>query len=737
MTWANQVRILAENFKALGSIVGNVLINAFKPVIQFLNKVVVAVTSAVETIANALGAIFGWTVEVSPGGQTLDDVSSGIGDVGTSADNAGNSMGGAAQKAKELKKALMGFDEIEKLPDPTSGSSGSGGSGGSGGGSGGAGGSSAGKAQIVKTDSIFEKYKSDIKDLEGLGEYIGNALKTAMDNIPWDPIYKKAEGFGKGLADFLNGLFEGKAGETLLGKVGKTIAGSLNTVISASLGFTNEFDFYQFGVNLADAVNQFFRTFDFKKLAKAINGWAKGIKDTIAGFLNTITWKDILNAASDFLGTLNLDTVEVLIGALVLLNTKKWIAAQIAGGLTRSLTGGITLSSLKLGIKGFVLSNPLELAKLLNSSLNSPVFMETGTKIMEWISDGLQGALPDKTYNMLSNIGAGMALGAAGGTALAPGLGTVAGAIIGGISSFILAGDKSVDEIWDAITDKFRKIKNKALEIVVKVKDDSKTWWANIKKWWGKKVGDVKEFTTKVKDDSKTWWANTKSWWANKVGAVQEFTTSVKNQASTWWNNTKSWWAGKVGSVKDFTTNVTNQASTWWNNVKSWWNQKTGNAGSFTVSVLNTAKTWWDNVQTWWNSKRRTFTFNVKPSGNGSYGKFADGGVYKNGKWSPVQAFASGGLPNQGQLFVAREAGPELVGAMPGGGTRVMNNDQIVSSVSDGVYRAVRAANAGNNNSQPIQVTVVLEGDAKGIFRIVQQENNRIVTSTGQPALLT
>ena len=118
--------------------------------------------------------------------------------------------------------------------------------------------------------------------------------------------------------------------------------------------------------------------------------------------------------------------------------------------------------------------------------------------------------------------------------------------------------------------------------------------------------------------------------------------------------------------------------------------------------------------------------------------KKADGGVYKNGKWSPIQAYANGGLPNQGQLFVAREAGPELVGRMPGGGTAVMNNSQIVSSVSDGVYRAVRAANASNNsNSQPIQVTVVLEGDAKGIFRIVQQENNRIVTSTGQPALLT
>lgn len=50
-----------------------------------------------------------------------------------------------------------------------------------------------------------------------------------------------------------------------------------------------------------------------------------------------------------------------------------------------------------------------------------------------------------------------------------------------------------------------------------------------------------------------------------------------------------------------------------------------------------------------------------------------------------------GGLVTPGQLFVAREAGPELVGSF-GGYTAVMNNNQIVESVSDGVFRAVRAA---------------------------------------------
>jgi hypothetical protein len=55
--------------------------------------------------------------------------------------------------------------------------------------------------------------------------------------------------------------------------------------------------------------------------------------------------------------------------------------------------------------------------------------------------------------------------------------------------------------------------------------------------------------------------------------------------------------------------------------------------------------------------------------------------------------FASGGLVNEGQMFIAREAGPELVGTI-GNRTAVMNNDQIVDSVAQGVADANSAQNA-------------------------------------------
>lgn len=87
--------------------------------------------------------------------------------------------------------------------------------------------------------------------------------------------------------------------------------------------------------------------------------------------------------------------------------------------------------------------------------------------------------------------------------------------------------------------------------------------------------------------------------------------------------------------------------------------------------------------------------------------------------------FASGGFPGAGQLFIAREAGPELVGSI-GGRTAVANNDQIVQAVSDGVYNAVTAAMGNSNNTdRPINVRVFLDS------REIKTGQQRLARVTG------
>lgn len=314
-TWANSVRVLKQEFQAWGSIIGSVIINALKPFVQALSKVMLKVISFTRTVADALGAIFGWTIEISGRGATADgmeDIADGVGDIGDNADSSN-------KKAQKLKKTLLSIDEIHALDDNSdSGSGGGSGSGGSGGGGAGGGVDSS----LKKTDGLLEKYKSSIKDLYSLGKYIGDALASAMESIDWKKIYQKADNFGKGLADFLNGLISPR----LFYDLGATIAGSLNTALHFLNSFGTTFDWTNFGLSIANGINGFFENFDFALLAKTINAWVQGIYTMLTTAIKNVSWKDILKGITDFLSNLDIKTVEIIVGTLLI---KKIISLKL------------------------------------------------------------------------------------------------------------------------------------------------------------------------------------------------------------------------------------------------------------------------------------------------------------------------------------------------------------------------------------------------------------------------
>ena len=374
-TWANQVRILQERFKQWASVLGTGFIAAFKPFIQTLNNVMGKVTQFTENVLNALGNIFGWKFEISGGGIT-DDLADSMGDTaidtGDAAGSAGDlsdNLGDAAANAKKLYSTVLGIDELN-INNPNTGStgSGSGGSGGTGGsGSGGAGAGSAGTGlttTMTRNDAILKAYESSIDSLYELGEYIGDTLKKTLNSIDWDKVYQGARNFGKGLADFLNGLIS----PDLFGAVGRTIAGALNTAIYAALSFGETFDFADFGLSIATGSNELFKTFDFKSLAKTLNTWVNGIKKTIITAISHINWGDILWSIVDFASALELDT-SILVGWYAIPKIFKAItSSKIVKGLQSivntfksngGLAGGITairnsLTKLQKGVIGTI-----------------------------------------------------------------------------------------------------------------------------------------------------------------------------------------------------------------------------------------------------------------------------------------------------------------------------------------------------------------------------------------------
>ena len=802
--------MLKENFKALGAVVGGGLINAFKPFIKVLNAVLQKVISFAEMVTNALGSIFGWKYEASKGAGIsglADDIGSasdGMDDLSNAAGSAGKNTGGIAKNAKKAKKeiqqATRAFDELKVISKQSKDKgSGSGNKGsGSGSGAGGSGGGDIGK--LVKTDTIYKDFVSNIKDLEGLGKAISGALINAMRGIKWDEVYAKASGFGSGLAKFLNGLFEGQKGTTLFGETGRLIANSLNTVLHALDSFGTTFDWKQFGNSIADGINKFFQNFDFALLAQTLNSWAQGAFDAVTTALSKISWKDVWKGVKEFLSNLDVKTVAIIIGALTI---KKIL--------------GLHLAKTALGIIGTSIS------KAIAGSIAAKLGVEIGANatIGEALSTGLSkkisglGTIAGKIGKLALTVGAivitaeaGLSLGKAIGNKIAdatqpeemkkyrvdfkfsdlfsyslddwkqgfsdwwndtwgPGIAAWWEDRKAGntklkipFTDFELPSDsemkKAVSDWWDKQKKKIEKRTENVIKFTADVKDTSSKWWSNVKKWWGEKVGKVKEFTTDVKDSAKEWWSNTKKYWGQKVGQVKKFTTAVQNDASKWWSNTKKYWAEKVGKVKEFTTGVKNKAGEWWSNVKKWWESTTAGkeVKKFTANVKKAGGTWWKDVSNEWKEKvinaGRTLkigisfatnalknlwtsvstffsgkTVNVKTKGSAT--KKADGGVFSGGSWKPIKKYAVGGLPNMGQMFVAREAGPELVGTL-GGHTAVMNNDQIVASVSDGVYRAVKAA---MGNGQPVNVTFKVEADSKGIFKVTQEEARQFFNRTG------
>lgn len=87
-----------------------------------------------------------------------------------------------------------------------------------------------------------------------------------------------------------------------------------------------------------------------------------------------------------------------------------------------------------------------------------------------------------------------------------------------------------------------------------------------------------------------------------------------------------------------------------------------------------------------------------------------------------IPKLAGGGILDSGQLFVARESGPELVGGF-GGRTGVMNNDQIVAAVTNGVYQAMMAVmEQFGGDGGPNELVLNLDGVelARGVIRYLR-----------------
>lgn len=362
---ANMIRVFQAQLDLLSRSIGSLFIPMLNAILPPLIAVVQLIREAISAIAGLFGVTVSFAEIGSAGTAATGAVSSGLDDVGSS----------AASAAKEIKYLIGGFDELNVLPEKTSGR-GSGSGGGAGGG--------LGDLQLPEYDMF-----------EGLANSkVAQALKKIKDTInkirdalePFMPLLKGiaaaiATAFAvKALYDFWKKL---KAVTLLSGA-----AESLFDILRAgALGFNTAFEA---GEGLLKSFSAGLASF-----RAAIPLWAKVAVVAGSAVGAFVTAYDAFKKLAE--GTMSLNNALAITGAgLAAFTAAAWLVAGPVGAVVTLVAGGVgAFFGYKSGIDAAA-------EAAYNASVEHQVLNETLTsaaEISEWAATA-QENLSDKISNV-------------------------------------------------------------------------------------------------------------------------------------------------------------------------------------------------------------------------------------------------------------------------------------------------------------------------------------------------
>ena len=179
-------------------------------------------------------------------------------------------------------------------------------------------------------------------------------------------------------------------------------------------------------------------------------------------------------------------------------------------------------------------------------------------------------------------------------------------------------------------------------------------------------------------------------------------------------------YAVTTGNIKDINKYYNDVMAQNTETAADWSKTYTNSLDVLSKQIANNTKTYFENI--------KPDLYNAGSAGANEYFKGFQNTMNKKNltvnasvTTPNVKTKADGGFLNTGDVFIAREAGPEMVGRI-NGHTAVANNDQIVEAISIGVAKAM-SATGGNN-------TTIIKADAntQGLLDFIQfktQQKNR------------
>ena len=587
--------------------------------------------------------------------------------------------------------------------------------------------------------------------------------------------------FGLAIADFINGWFE----EADLTKTVQTIQELILGIFESMSQAIRNVEWYKIGTQIMDAIESIDWMSLLGNLGTLLSDAVVGLLDLLLGVVGETDWGKVVQDICAGIGNMlaNIEWGEILakIGALVveLVVQLPGIIVGALGGIADILGGlfeGFGLDS----VAGFFygIGNAMRSAgtwlkeNLVDPVVNwvkdlfgihspSTVFAEIGTSLI----DGLLQGIKDTWHNIIEFFSEKLEGIKQVCSDAWNAIKSTASTVWSNIKTFLSTTWSNIKSTASTVWNNMKTTIATAWE---NVKTNTSTAWTNIKTSLSTTWENVKTLASttwnNLKSTIATAWSNistdTSTKWSTIKSSLSTVWDSVKTTASTVFNNIKT-------SIADVWSNVKTNTTTVWSGLKTSLSTTWSNIKSTAVSAFSSMKssicTTWDNLKSHISNAVNSITGfvdnmkNIVSSGVSavkglfdnavsaaksaiskvssalsSIGSSVSGSISRATSWIGERlTFASGGFPEVGQLFIAREAGAEMVGSI-GGRTAVANNDDIVRAVSEGVYRAVTQAN-GDSNGEVVQLVV----DGKVFYEQVVSRNRREVQRTGINPLLT
>lgn len=417
---ANQLRILQAQVEQATRALGNL----FLPILKAILPYAIALAKAIRMVAEIIAGFFGVSIpEFDMGTDAIGGVASGAGE-------AADGLGDASKKAKELKNALLGIDELNVISPPEDSSGGAGGAGGIGGG-GGLGFelptydfiADAVNEQVDKIMAKIQPFLDWVR--ENIDEILAGVLAIGAAFLAWR--------IAKGVQDFLRWLSTMK-GFNITGSIAFKIAGlglfldawntmkeAIQDIMANGPNFTNVAKLIS---GFAEALGAAFLLFGNIKMAGAmlvISGLT-GIVSAISDMVNNgVNWDNALFLVKNLglflsgLGMLTGNTKLAGIGliisgaTLIVDNLKGFLEAIRTGDWSNVNMVEVAAGALML-VGGFILT--LKKLDALKDSANAgqaaKQALETVTDTTSKIDTTVSTGLSPKLTSLAKNLGLGL-----------------------------------------------------------------------------------------------------------------------------------------------------------------------------------------------------------------------------------------------------------------------------------------------------------------------------------------